>query len=688
MISREQLATITEVLATASVVGFGWALGGIVGAAVLAEVGTNLGSDIIQKGGRHLKERWISAKDGALNHDIQRALGRALVKALTRLEARYFELSEAKEQPSEKKEAIRKLFKELKAEAETVFVASAEKLVSEEEVKAYLYGEPNAAKATLWGRMEGTKLLYTYYGDHFKDFLRDNLSDELVFWFGEELKTDERESNKAWRAFQRLLLEGIQEEVQAVRASQELIQKDLQVLDGIRLRLDELKDTIDRRAADEPFQLALEESLHRMRAMLRTLLSTSHRVESKIDFLSESAARSESKLDTVIATLLGTPLTLAPNKKLTGRRSRQFIFSNDQKNHLSGQVIRQIEERFGPADLKELTSELSTFEDETQRLATHSLFSYLASKFSAFELMGHSFNLGSKGNKFILEAGPKIGSTILEVFIFEESRQSQAYSEMNIPLSGWGLYTEIHLSVPQELYQHTNAIAEVLRVVYLSAYCWLEETLLLRLNDLESQTSVTLYSSLRMAFRIRGNEQLPDFIRFGVVVDGRMFYLVDRQTSVSLGTALSNRKFWSNISPALSLLNLLGFPLDYEESFSRHAVNQQAQLDFELTEANYIAENPEYLRAEREMVSGNKISVFVISTGTRIKLVANFPTTKKRGIVPVLEANKDHLAAIFERNLDQIVKSTEILMARFKAVNWVSTGGVGGNFSRRPIKDK
>lgn len=228
MISKEQLATVTEVLATASVVGVGLALGGPLGATVMAGIGINLGSDILRDGSTHLKEKWISAKYGVLNHDIQRALARAFVKALICLEARYFELPEANAQPTEKKNAIRGLIKELKDKAPTVFAASVEKIVSGQEVKEYLYGEPEVARARVWERVEGTKLLYTYYGDHFKEFLRDNINDELVFWFGEELKTDNRECNKAWRAFQRMLLEGIQADVRAMKAGQEAIQQDLQ----------------------------------------------------------------------------------------------------------------------------------------------------------------------------------------------------------------------------------------------------------------------------------------------------------------------------------------------------------------------------------------------------------------------------------------------------------------------------
>lgn len=309
MPSKEQLATLAEALATASVVGVGWALGGTVGAAVMAGIGINLGSNIIQKGSTHLKEKWISAEYGVLNHDIQRALARAFVKALTSLEARYFELPEANAQPTEKKKAISGLFKELKDEAPSVFAASVEKIISREEVKEYLYGEPESARERIWERLEGTKLLYTYYGEHFKEFLRDNINDELVFLFGEELKTDNHECNKAWRAFQRMLLEGIQADVKALRANQKMIRQDLQVLDGIRTQVNELKGTIDQRVAGEPFQHGLEKALQSMKALLESVAWAARRTEIKVDVVVGVTQRTEEKIDTVVAALNAEPET-------------------------------------------------------------------------------------------------------------------------------------------------------------------------------------------------------------------------------------------------------------------------------------------------------------------------------------------------------------------------------------------
>lgn len=303
MISKEQLATLTEVLATASVVGVGWALGGTVGAAIMAGIGINLTSAVIQTGSKHLKDRWLSSHDGILNHDIQLALARAFVKSLDSLEQKYFESPEANAQPSEKKEAIRGLFRELKNESPGVFAVSVGNAVSVPEIKEYLYGDTHSAKDKLWERVEGTKLIYTYYGEHFKNFLRDNLNDTLVSWFGEELKTDNRECNKAWRAFQRMLLEGIQADVKAVRAGQQTIHQDLQALTGIRTRLDELKGAIDKRTANEPFQAGLEEAVSSLKLMLESVTATTQRIESKVEFVAAGQERTEAKIDTVVAAL-------------------------------------------------------------------------------------------------------------------------------------------------------------------------------------------------------------------------------------------------------------------------------------------------------------------------------------------------------------------------------------------------
>jgi tetratricopeptide (TPR) repeat protein len=282
MLNKEQSSNLLGIFATAAITTVGFAIGGGIAATVMAGIGINLCSDIIQNRAIKLKEQFLSGKNGILNHDIQQAIVRAFIKALTHLEKRYFELSEANTLPKSVKESIKAFFKELRKQAQQVFLESIEKAVKEKEVKEYLYGSSETATDKLWERINGTNLL-DIYSDHFRNFLRQNLLTEVQFWFGEELKTDSKECNKAWRAFQRLLLEGIQADVKAVQASQDLIHKDLQTLEVLRSQLDQIKDTIDHRLPNEPFQQGLEKAVNEMQAVLQDVAKTTKRTEKKVD---------------------------------------------------------------------------------------------------------------------------------------------------------------------------------------------------------------------------------------------------------------------------------------------------------------------------------------------------------------------------------------------------------------------
>ncbi len=282
MPTREQTLNLLGILATASIMSVGFAIGGTIGAAVMAGIGINLSSAIIQSGSAKLKDRWLSSNGGILNHDIRLALVRAFVRALTQLETEYFTLGEANALPKEEKESIKALFRELGEQAQATFVTSIEKAINERDVKDYLYGRPEAATDKLWERIDGTTLLHAY-SEHFRNFFRKNLLNEVLFWFSEELKTDNRECNKAWRAFQRMLLEGIEADVKAVHASQDVIRQDLQILDVLRRQLDQLRDTIDYRLHDEPFQQGLEKAVSEMQKVLHDVAKTTQRTELKVD---------------------------------------------------------------------------------------------------------------------------------------------------------------------------------------------------------------------------------------------------------------------------------------------------------------------------------------------------------------------------------------------------------------------
>jgi tetratricopeptide (TPR) repeat protein len=294
MLTKEQLLDLVGVLATASMIGVGFAIGGTFGDTVTAGIGITLSGPILQCGHEKLKQ-WLSGRDGVLNHDIQLALARAFGKALTLLEEEYFKPAEANGLSRNEKDSIKAFFRELKEQKQAIFVTCIRKAVSEQEVKDYLYDKPEAAADKLWERLAADSLL-AGYSKHFRNFLRENLRNQVLVCFGEELKTDNRECNKAWRAFQRLLLEGIRGDVRSVQASQDVINRDLQILEGVRQQLDQLKDTIDHRLPNEPFQAGLETAMGEIRQVMV-------RVEQKLDVVGEKQDVVLQKLDVVVASV-------------------------------------------------------------------------------------------------------------------------------------------------------------------------------------------------------------------------------------------------------------------------------------------------------------------------------------------------------------------------------------------------
>jgi tetratricopeptide (TPR) repeat protein len=308
MLTREQIINLTEFLAAGSITAAGFAIGDTIAGSVIAGIGMSLGNHIIRGGASKLKEKWLTSTNGILNHDVQRALLRAYIKALAHLQGEYLKLYEAnqlQENEKEPEKAIRALFQELTEQAEQSFLPCIEKAIKEQELKEYIYDKSEKAIDTLWDRINADKLLHTY-NEHFRHYLHKNLLKEVQFYFAEELKTDNRECNKAWRAFQRMLLEGIQADLKEVQAGQEIIQQDLQLLHTLREQLDRLQHSIDRRTPGEPFQSELDKAVVELHTKL---VESLHRVEAKVERVDETTIRTELKLDTVAAdvkTLIGS----------------------------------------------------------------------------------------------------------------------------------------------------------------------------------------------------------------------------------------------------------------------------------------------------------------------------------------------------------------------------------------------
>lgn len=284
--NREQIVAISEFLGTAAVVSAGLMVGGTFGPAVITAIGIELSGSILDSRLKGLKDSWLSRTDGVLNHDVQKALTRAYIRALTRMEEQYFALEEAKALPASGKKSLKYLFVYLRERAESNFLPSISNAAREQGVRDYLYLPPQEGMAKLWQNVDAAKLIYSY-GDHFGDFFKDRLLQEVQYCFAEELKTDSKDNNKAWRAFQRMLLEGIRADVKDIQASQDVVRRNNLKLDELQRVLEDLRDSVDHRLPTEVFQTGLDAALSNLQVNLGVVVDTAIRTEGKIDTVAE-----------------------------------------------------------------------------------------------------------------------------------------------------------------------------------------------------------------------------------------------------------------------------------------------------------------------------------------------------------------------------------------------------------------
>jgi hypothetical protein len=307
MLTKDQVASLTAVLGVGTITAAGFAIEGTIGPHALVALGLNLASTIIHDGASKLKDQWLSTAEGFPNHDLQQALLRAYLNALAQLEDDYLRLlsgNTLQEFERESKEAIRAAFDDLSKVAQQGDFSSIQEASRQKDLRECLHGQPEIVYADLWNRIEKDRVLHTY-SEHFRSFVRNRLFKTIQLFFAKELRKDNRESNRAWRAFQQLLLEGIYSEVKAARGAQDLIQKDLAKLQDVKEQMNRLENSLDHRDPDGPFEHALEMAIDALRSELVAGFASIEKGVSKIDATtlntSDAVHRTEAKIDDAIS---------------------------------------------------------------------------------------------------------------------------------------------------------------------------------------------------------------------------------------------------------------------------------------------------------------------------------------------------------------------------------------------------
>jgi tetratricopeptide (TPR) repeat protein len=254
-LKREQFV---DVLFTAAIVGVGLLIGNPIMAGVVGGIGAELAADLTRKGWGHVRQRLL-AESGLLNHDLQQAMVRAFRQAIAYLEQEWWERSPRgvqmkREEPEAFHEASEAL-KSLRKDAENFCTPDRlGRAAGNDQVQRLLWGDETAVRHALSER------LAAYFHGHDPQlvaFINKHLVQELAFRFGEDLKADRPESNRAWRAFQRLLLGSLQAGLGELQAEQKEMSRVLGALTAWAQRM----ETRLPEERESTGQVALEQTL-------------------------------------------------------------------------------------------------------------------------------------------------------------------------------------------------------------------------------------------------------------------------------------------------------------------------------------------------------------------------------------------------------------------------------------------
>jgi len=319
--SNNILLGFTEMITMGTIISFGTMLGGDLGHSLMLDASISLANEIVKKGAVHLKEKWLNNRKGVLNHDIQHAFGRSCKEAFKLLKEEYVEIN-SKLEGSEKENnsSIEAFFDMLSDNVDNNFINNTNLNLNQEYFKKLLKADNNFSSNRIWDDLHINDNL-KLYNKKFADFLKNRLFDKIVLCFAEELKKDSKESNKAWRAFQRMCIEGIQEDVMSIKDKQDEMLKDLLILKKLDSKLESIEGIIDRRFKNEPFQKSfqtfteeliakldkefneIKKSLYKLDINSDIIIKTTQKTSINVENVMSTTTETDHKVDTVIGSL-------------------------------------------------------------------------------------------------------------------------------------------------------------------------------------------------------------------------------------------------------------------------------------------------------------------------------------------------------------------------------------------------
>ncbi|MBK7682251.1 MAG: hypothetical protein IPJ26_07180 [Bacteroidetes bacterium] len=208
--NKNRIANFLGFLTTATITGVGLSMTSnqFVGGAIIG-LGIELGSGFIESVCSKLKKNWTKENYGLLNHDIQKSLQRSIVAALNDMQTECLTMPFA---PDER-EPIKNFYDSLIKESKEDFFHKYLEDKNDNILKDLINKNSSTFEKDITDGIYNEELLSTF-SLSFKHYFKETLVKKLRFWFTEDLKGEGDENKRARVAYEKILLESIENTLQ------------------------------------------------------------------------------------------------------------------------------------------------------------------------------------------------------------------------------------------------------------------------------------------------------------------------------------------------------------------------------------------------------------------------------------------------------------------------------------------
>jgi len=203
--NKDRIADFLGFLTTATITGVGLSMTNeFIGGAIIG-LGLELGSGFIESACSKLKKNWVKEDYGLLNHDIQKSLQRSIISALRDMQSECQSMSFA---PDER-EPINIFFKSLIEHSREDFFHNYLQDKNDNILKDLINKNSSTFNKDITDGIYNEELLASF-SLSFKYYFKESLVKKLRFWFTEDLKGKGDENVRARIAYEKILLESIE----------------------------------------------------------------------------------------------------------------------------------------------------------------------------------------------------------------------------------------------------------------------------------------------------------------------------------------------------------------------------------------------------------------------------------------------------------------------------------------------